>query len=292
MIQDQKQPSQRKPIRAYVRSFYLILLTVLVTYFAKFHQYDVKPVRYHEALAWLLPTQNGLSALFVSADDGIDSNSIKTGHRVWVNPPKQPAKLTENRILFSGPKISVVGDSLSLMTVQQVAEMVDDGGFLYVLGKQLWDKKFLQGIYPKIHIYIDTLKVDSVPLSLGDDTRANLFFKNQKFSQLTVKTSQYHYVFAHGPQDIRSENKGVSVLAFTKKNVFSSQEKLITFKSSQKPGTLVARSTTWSTNPDDSSAVNLHEPNYAVAFFEDERFNQNRILLRKIYLEDWNSLSQ
>ena len=197
------------------------------------------------------------------------------------SPPKQPSKLTENRILFSGPKVSIIGDSLSLMTVQQIAEMVDDGGFLYVLGKQLWNKDFLQGVYPKIHIYVDTLKIDSIPLSLGDDIEANLFFNEQQFSQLTVKTPQYSYVFASDPNDINPSDTNVSVLALTKNNVFSSQEELLQFKTSQNPGTLVARSTAWTTNPEDSSAVNLHESNYAVAFLKTSALTKTEFYFAK-----------
>jgi len=117
----------------------IFVFIIALTWYGKFHKGKPEPARVHGTLAWVVPTQHGLSTLLVLSDDGVDTNNVRTGLRIWVNPPKTPLLLEEqNHALFRGKSMVAIGDSLAPETIRQLGSMIDTGGFLLVIGHQAW----------------------------------------------------------------------------------------------------------------------------------------------------------
>lgn len=121
-------------VRHWTRVLLLLLAAGAITWYAK-KPVERKALRIHGTAVWIIPSPQGLSSLIILSDDGNDSNSTRTGARLWLNPPTHPQQFeSRNPALYRGPTLAAVGDSLSQESIQELASMVDTGGVLFLLG--------------------------------------------------------------------------------------------------------------------------------------------------------------
>lgn len=84
---------------------------------------------------WIIPAKNGLSALAVLPNDNNDSNNIKTGLRIWVQPPDSVLAFErKNAARYRGKNIVAIGAALTEDLKQAMLSTIDSSGNLYWLG--------------------------------------------------------------------------------------------------------------------------------------------------------------
>lgn len=158
----------------------LLFGTAMLTYYAKFGARTPRIARVHGATAWVMPTPRGLAALVVLPDDGNYANDSATGLRIWLNPPRQPEVLeNENHIRYRGPQMVLVGDSLPLATLSQIAATVDTGGTIWVLGHNFWPENMLASTAAHLqfeHFNKDSATFDWLRHWVGRDVDLQLQF--------------------------------------------------------------------------------------------------------------------
>jgi hypothetical protein len=266
------------------KAIILLFITIIVTYFAKFHSYSVEPVREHENLGWILPKHNALSFLFVTADDGIDTNNTKTGYRIWFNPPKQPKMLSHGeKAPFSGPKITLIGDSISLEAIAQISNTITDGGVLHIIGQQIVPDNLLKKQNDRILITTEQILNDTIALPMGEDISNTLIFDSLGRYTATLSNDQYHYRVTNTISPFSApQQPGISIHI----------PSLTASQTHQQGSTHLYRNTTDTITTQDSTSINIYEDDRAAIFYEDKNFGENRLLIRKIQLTHWRAESQ
>lgn len=135
----------------WVRVAFLLVLLGILTWYGKHYEPKRNPVRNHGLLGWALPGITGISLLVVLPDDGNDTNLVRTGHRIWLWPPLLPQRLErEQYALFRGPTLTVVASGLELVSLQDLANMVDSGGKIHLVGWQRFAINQLEEKFPHL----------------------------------------------------------------------------------------------------------------------------------------------
>lgn len=123
-VPDQPPGSETFSKRPMLKGILYILLTFAITYFAKVSPPQYSPSREHGFLSWTFPTSTGISVLWVLADDGIDTNGSKTGHRIWIDPPRHPLKTTENHLKLQGRSMTVISETIERSTILELSQLL------------------------------------------------------------------------------------------------------------------------------------------------------------------------
>ncbi|MGL1933914.1 MAG: hypothetical protein OCD01_02790 [Fibrobacterales bacterium] len=267
-----------------VKAIILLFITIIVTYFAKFHNYSVEPVREHENLGWVLPRSTTLSFLFVAHDDGIDTNNVKTGYRVWFNPPKQPQMLSHGeKAPFLGKTLTLIGDSIDLEAIAQVSNTLIDGGVLHIIGRQSIPEALLKKQSDRILITSEVIYNDTITLPMGDDCTNTIIFDSVGNYTASITNTQYHYTVSNRSklytQPLNIPGIEIYLASETQPNYHT--------------GTTVLYQNRLDTSrAQDSTQINIFESDKAVIFYEDKNFGEDRLLIRKIHLNSWRAEAQ
>ncbi|MGL1901447.1 MAG: hypothetical protein OCC49_04885 [Fibrobacterales bacterium] len=266
------------------KAIILLFITIIVTYFAKFHTYSVEPVREHENLGWVLPLSSSLSFLFVAHDDGIDTNNIKTGYRVWFNPPKQPKMLSHGeKAPFLGPTLTLIGDSIELEAIAQVSQTLIDGGVLHIIGRQSAPEVLIKQQSDRILITSEEIYNDTISLPMGGDCSNMIVFDSSGNYTASITNTQYHYTVSNHTklftQPLSKPGVDIFLASETSPNPYTGT-------------TVLYRNKLDTSRAQDSTQINLFESDKAVIFYEDKNFGEDRLLMRKIHLNSWRAEGQ
>lgn len=128
----------------WLRVIVILLIIAVLTWYGKFHKPTLRISRDHGVAVWMVPVNDGLAALLVLPDDGNDSNSVKTGTRIWLGPPRDQAPLYSGGIRYLGGKMVLLGDSLDLSALSQAAATVDTGGHVLWIGSAGWPEHLVR----------------------------------------------------------------------------------------------------------------------------------------------------
>jgi len=296
-----------------IRIIGLLLAVIALTWLGKWNKPVQQPVREHGVLGWFLPTENGLSALLIAPDDGIDTNETMTGLRLWLRPPESPEQLKKNFVLYAGPRMVVVGDSIPLHTLKQLGNTIDTGGVMWLVGKQLFQHDFLRQVLPHIdfslqdpqeffapkesessqttYTKLDTQATKTIKLPAGTDTRMELVFSSPKTFRVEMESRSHRFLVADSISVLPEAMPGYlwSVAGVLRTpttgmpDSISQREDFNTFTWSDSAAKVSAESA-------DSTRIELGEPNLGAAFVEDVGYN--RLLFKKMHLKEWNPKAQ
>jgi hypothetical protein len=119
----------------WVKVLILFLITGLLTWYGKYHKPRPMLTRINEFAVWIVPCQNSLSALVVLPNDDNDSNDVRTGLRIWLQPPDSILVFERNSAArYRGKNIVAIGDSLNENLKQDLFSTLDSNGNFYWLG--------------------------------------------------------------------------------------------------------------------------------------------------------------
>ncbi len=182
--------------KALLRGVVVLILIAILTWIGRFKEPEKTVVRNHGLLGWNFSTSEGISSLIVFPDDNNDSNTIETGDRIWLYPPQNPSKILAEGARFGGKRLTVIADSLSLHTLEQLAEMVEPGGFIHLLGRQFASLETLKATIPNYQLEVDTLRDSLISLPVGEDGHALLqSFKN--FWRLDIISEGFRLMYTN-----------------------------------------------------------------------------------------------
>jgi len=113
----------------------LILITGLLTWYGKYREPRPMLTRINEFAVWIIPGKNGLSALVALPNDNNDSNNVRTGLRIWVQPPDSLLAFERSSgARYRGKNIIAIGDSLNENLKRDLFSTLDSNGNFYWLG--------------------------------------------------------------------------------------------------------------------------------------------------------------
>jgi len=113
----------------------LLLITGLLTWYGKFHKPAPMLTRINEFSVWIVPCNNSLSALVVLPNDNNDSNDVRTGLRIWLQPPDSLLAFERTSAArYRGKNVVVIGDSINENLKQELFSTMDSSGSFYWLG--------------------------------------------------------------------------------------------------------------------------------------------------------------
>lgn len=207
----------RSPWRFWLRSSLLLLGIAVLTYYAKFRSHEPQAVREHGLLGWVLPNGQSLSALVVLPDDANDYNNIRTGLRIWINPPRHPLQWERQEfILYRGPMLALVGDSVAESTLREAAQMLDGSGTILLLGQQAFSDSLLRTwVYPQ---KLRLGRPDSLPwnwFSPGEGEFAIRLQRTRDGYRLQLRGGGYHIEIAPQAQECSACDSASSLLVLT-----------------------------------------------------------------------------
>lgn len=263
-----------------------VLIAMGITYYGKSTPSKPMIVRTHGLLGWHLPTQNGFSTLIVLADDNNDSNSVKTGHRIWFNPPAYPELLAKDYTYFAGPSASVIGDSIKLSSLKAIAASIDSAGTLYI--HEIKNKLLCDSIAPLLNYNRIAIKcLDKWPSTaqnhIGEDARVHLW-KHSMWSRLEIIQNQHQleYLMVHTPSKNPLPPLKGSILGINTLNPLNSyalpDSQVIIHTQDFSEETL--------SKLDTSRLQNLKKKNVALIFYEEDTEERN-LLVRKVKMKHW-----
>jgi hypothetical protein len=182
MIKKNPSGSERLGLRHWLKVTFLLLVTAGLTYYGKFYQPKQSASRNHGLISWIVPTTAGLSSLIICGDDGINSNRVQNGLRIWIAPPKNPRDLEEaNHVFYRGTALVSIGDSLELGSIAAMASMIDTGGKLLILGNQYHSETRINQLSG--HLQMTSVVPNAQPWNwlndlAGTDIKSSLHFGN------------------------------------------------------------------------------------------------------------------
>ena len=110
----------------WVKVLILFIITGLLTWYGKF--YKPKPMLTHvnEFAVWIVPCNNSLSALVALPNDDNDSNDVRTGLRIWLQPPDSLLAFERaSAARYRGKNVVVIGDSINENLKQDLFSTMD-----------------------------------------------------------------------------------------------------------------------------------------------------------------------
>jgi len=127
--------SKKLDLRHWVKVLILLLITGLLTWYGKFHKPAPMLTRINEFAVWVVPCKKSLSAMIVLPNDGNDSNDVRTGLRIWLQPPDSLLAFERTSAArYRGKNIVVIGDSLNENLKRDLFSTMDSSGNFYWLG--------------------------------------------------------------------------------------------------------------------------------------------------------------
>ncbi len=271
-------PALAKPL---LKSSVILILIIFLTYYGKFAPKEREAVRNHGLLSWNFPSKNGIASLVVLPDDNIDENLTKTGHRLWINPPRHPALIEKEAAFFRGPRMTVLADSLRVESIIEIANSIDSGGTLYLIGKQFPSLITFSEQFNHLQIHFDTLS-PYMDLPVGIDVSAQLESQENGLWNLTIKTPKYRLQYTNqtGPTS-KFLVKKQSIITFN--NALPQKNITAICPILQCPLSLF---TDFDSDNKDPNSINIFETNYGVLFFED--LMKDQLDLKKIPFIHWD----
>jgi len=119
----------------WIKVLALFLITGLLTWYGKFYKPAPMLARINEFAVWVVPCNNSLSAMVVLPNDGNDSNDVRTGLRIWLQPPDSFLAFERTSAArYRGKNMVVIGDSLNESLKQDLFSTLDSNGSFYWLG--------------------------------------------------------------------------------------------------------------------------------------------------------------
>ena len=276
-------------ISHWVRVAALLMITAALTWYGKFYQAKPRISREHGIAAWMIPHSQGLSVLLALPDDGNDSNRVQSGMRLWLRPPREPAGVVDpGGIRYRGASMAIVGDSLPLLALEQIATSVDTGGQILWLGSAGWPedlaaralgpRQFIHAVPAAgAHDWLDSKRT-------GEDVKISLTFAGQSSQDFTLDLlfNGYRMRFWSSPralsQDSSHDTLSVGVLLFP-----LARETSIPLLHEKRIATLI-----WNGPPipgADSTRIALGEPESMALAASDEDWSTLRV--RRLHLKGW-----
>ena len=127
--------SKKLSLMHWVKVLILFLITGLLTWYGKFYKPKPMLTRINEFAVWVVPCNNRLSAMVVLPNDDNDSNDVKTGLRIWLQPPDSLLAFERaSAARYRGKNIVVIGDSLNENLKQELFSTLDSSDNYYWLG--------------------------------------------------------------------------------------------------------------------------------------------------------------
>jgi hypothetical protein len=275
----------------FTKGIIAVLIAMGITYYGKSTPSKPMIVRTHGVLGWHLPTQNGFSTLLVLADDNNDSNDVKSGHRIWFNPPAHPELLAKDFTYFAGPSISVIGDSIKLSSLNAIANTVDSSGFLFI--HELKHTNICDSLKPLIlNQSIQVECIEKWPgiaeAHIGSDANVHLW-KHSMWSRLEVVQNkhQFEYLMIHTASKnplppLKGSILGLNTL--NPLNNYSIPQKQIVIHTAEFDEKTLDRL-------DTSLLQNLSDKSVALIFYEENN-EERKLLARKVKMKHWADLEQ
>jgi len=127
--------SKKLSLMHWVKVLIIFLITGLLTWYGKFYKPKPTLTRINEFAVWIVPCNNSLSAMVVLPNDDNDSNDVKTGLRIWLQPPDSLLAFERSSAArYRGKNIVVIGDSLNENLKQDLLSTLDSSDNYYWLG--------------------------------------------------------------------------------------------------------------------------------------------------------------
>jgi hypothetical protein len=289
------QPPLSKPTFNWLKIAVLLAAAVFLTYYGKGTNHPQKPVRKHGLLGWVLPTKHHASVLWIAPDDGIDTNYTQTGARIWIHPPAEPVRLHDNYLLYGGPLLISIGDSLTSTTIGQLASMVDTGGTLVLIGKPLWPISMLRNSYPHLTISQhnpvpagSAVPSAGISLPVGADCNAQAVYLGQQSPMVTLECGGHRLAYVDSINQIAHLDSSLVWSILTTGLECASGLQPNPQKPNVQPQAKVH--VCYTNNPEfPTDSLTVHGPNLAVGLYEKEN---GELFVQKLPLSKWNSLSQ
>ncbi len=119
----------------WVKVFILFLVTGLLTWYGKFYEPKPTLTRINEFAVWIVPCNNSLSAMVVLPNDDNDSNDVRTGLRIWLQPPDSLLAFERTSAArYRGKNMVAIGDSLNENLKRDLLSTLDSSENFYWLG--------------------------------------------------------------------------------------------------------------------------------------------------------------
>jgi hypothetical protein len=119
----------------WIKVLILLLITGLLTWYGKFYKPKPTLTYINDFAVWVVPCKNSLSALVVLPNDSNDSNNVRTGLRIWLQPPDSLLAFERaTAARYRGKNIVVIGDSLNENLKQDLFSTLDSSDNYYWLG--------------------------------------------------------------------------------------------------------------------------------------------------------------
>jgi len=119
----------------WLKIIFLILGTIILTWYGKYYTPKPSLTYINEFAVWIFPHKNGLSALVALPNDKNDSNTVRTGLRIWLSPPDSLLALERiSAIRYRGKNILAIGDTMSEQLRQDMLSTLDSSGNLFWMG--------------------------------------------------------------------------------------------------------------------------------------------------------------
>ncbi|GBU24318.1 hypothetical protein R83H12_00946 [Fibrobacteria bacterium R8-3-H12] len=126
--------SKKLRLAHWAKVLFLFSITGLLTWYGKFYKPAPMLTRINEFAVWVVPCNNSLSALVVLPNDNNDSNDVRTGLRIWLQPPDSLLAFERTSAArYRGKNIVAIGDSLNENLKRDLLSTLDSSGNFYWL---------------------------------------------------------------------------------------------------------------------------------------------------------------
>jgi len=269
-------------LRFWLRVLLLVAGAAFLTWFGKIRPHSVSVARTHGMIAWILPTSQGLSTLWIFPDDN-HSNEVRTGLRIWLAVPSEPQQWESlEHILYRGRELIATSETMNATKASQLASMIDTGGILRLLGPMantIPSTKSLEHLRLRTEAP-HTLPVGWLSASAGQDIHAQLEFASDDLpARLNLAWDGYQTRWWANAAQARADHSFDSLsLGIIAQCVPDSEE--IPFAQEARVRGLIACGGKSLLHPD-SSRIILRQTNEGALFVED--ISQNQLSLKRIH---------
>jgi len=119
----------------WIKVLILFLITGLLTWYGKFYKPKPMLTRVNEFAVWVVPCNNSLSAMIVLPNDDNDSNDVRTGLRIWLQPPDSLLAFERaSAARYRGKNMVAIGDSLNENLKRDLLSTLDSSENFFWLG--------------------------------------------------------------------------------------------------------------------------------------------------------------
>jgi hypothetical protein len=260
----------------------------------KFKENERVAVRNHGLLGWNFNTTRGIASLLILPDDGNDTNTVKTGHKIWINPPSNPDKILKEGTYFTGPRLTIISDSLGIRTLKKLANRVDKGGAIHIIGKQFAHLKEFETTNPNHRIYFDTLRRDPVYIPAGTDTKVllqpiltdSLPFNVPNTWRLEVLSEGFKILYTNWHKGIWPYKDSLLSLAVLNTPLADSLSEPPFCKTQDEICNTLLWSSSDSTTLEDSTRMVLNSPKQGQVFYRDNE--PWELIVKKVSFLHWD----